>query len=286
MKIDGLTTCVGERYAKMLEKSLPIWLETLDSLTVVTDSHTSHRELEATSANIFLTEIFTAYGASFNKGAALSAGFAQSGATDWVLNFDADIIPPRDWRKKVEAVARPGKLFGSSRRYGEDDVLIPDADFPNIWGFFHLWQVDDPHSWRRPVFDSTCGHAGNYDHSFMMQWPESERVDLWPEIKLVHQGSPRQQWFGRDPKNEKRMRALFTLGLWDAWHLRAGHIKVPEPQRVCIEPGPRWWVVEQLQKYTSEDPFAYEVCVSPVLKREYDVFVSSSGIHELKTQKA
>jgi hypothetical protein len=273
VNIAGLVVCVGDRYATMLHKPLRIWIKTLDSLTIVTDHDTKifsefHENCVCASANIFRTDLFTAHGASFNKGAALSAGFAHANPQDWVLNFDADIIPPRDWREKVEPLVRPGKLLGSSRRYGEDGSLIPDADFPNIWGFFHLWHVDDPHSWRRPVFDSTCGHAGNYDHSFMMQWPESERVDVWPEIKLIHQGPPRQQWFGRDPGNLKKMRNLFMLGLYEAWQLKAGHIKPPEPYKICIDFGPPGWVYEMLSDYTTKDPFLYQVRVGDDPKQD------------------
>lgn len=257
MNIDAFTVCVGDRYARMLDHSLPVWLRTCDRVVVVTDKDTV---FENRAADFIVTDIFTRYGASFNKGAALSEGFARSRPTDWVLNFDADIIPPEDWREKIERIGlRPGKLFGCSHRYGEDGAVIPDADFPNIWGFFHLWHLDDPRSWRRPVFDSTCGHAGNYDHSFMMQWEEQARVDLWPDIKLTHQGKPREHWFGRDPKNEKRMRALFTLGLWEAWQLRAGHIKPPEAQKICIEPGPvDSWIRPMLERFSTEDPFLFQ----------------------------
>lgn len=94
----------------------------------------------------------------------------------------------------------------------------------------------------------------------MTQWEEKARVDLWPEIKVTHQGKPREHWFGRDPKNAKRMRALFTLGLWEAWQLRAGHIATPEPMRFCIEPGPlHTWIHPMLDQYSSKDPFLYQV---------------------------
>lgn len=264
MKITGLTTCVGEHYAKMLGKSLPIWLNTLDDLRIITDHETKNRYMSGfPPSKIYPTEIFTAHSASFNKGAALSQGFANIKDPDWILNFDADILPPANWRTPIEAYAYPDptKLYGCSHRYREDGSLIPDADFPNIWGFFHLWNVADPHSWRRPVFDPTCGHAGNYDHTFMTQWPVDSRVDLWPELKLIHQGEPRQKWFGNDEKNDKKMMNLFTLGLWDAWLTRAGHIKPPEPEViVTIDKtyDPKL-ALEILSQYTESDPFRCKV---------------------------
>ena len=236
MKISALTTCVGPKYAAMLERSLPVWLNTCENVYVVTDIDTCDRLVQAVEKCLCLgdfhpivTNLFTLHGASFNKGASLSSGFAHIENPEWILNFDADILPPADWRKIVEPHLSVGKLHGCSHRYREDGTQIPDADYPNIWGFFHLWHVDDPHSWRRPVYTVDCGHAGNYDHTFMMQWPPEDRVDLWPELKVVHQGEPRQQWFGNDAKNEKKMVNLFTLGLHEAWLTKAGHVKVPDP---------------------------------------------------------
>jgi hypothetical protein len=264
MKITGLTTCVGDTYAQYLKRALPRWLDSLDSLLVVTDYETFQHNREIFSTrHTLVSEIFTQHGASFNKGGALSQGFAHARPKDWVLNFDSDICPPKNWREIVESFPlEHHKLYGSSHRYGENHLLIPDSDFPNVWGFFHLWHISDPHSWNRPVFDSTCGHAGNYDHSFMLQWPERERVDFWPKLKLTHQGEPRQRWFGRDPKNEKKMTNLFMLGLWDAWQTRAGHVKTPEPEKIEIDGNlPIAAILVELERYTDPDPFRYKVTV-------------------------
>jgi glycosyltransferase involved in cell wall biosynthesis len=244
---------------------------------VVTDQITACNHFADLSPRpaILVTDIFIRYGASFNKGAALSEGFATIKHHDWILNFDADILPPDGWREICEESiffaeqsnarrnGRSTKLFGCSHRYREDGTLIPDSDFPNLWGMFHLWNVYSPYTWRRPVFDSTVGHAGNYDHSFLMQFPENERVDFWPDLHLIHQGEPRQRWFGRDPKNDKKMMNLFTLGLWDAWLTRAGHIKIPPPEEVIINAVDknRDDIVRELDKYTVSDPFKYDVKV-------------------------
>lgn len=265
MKISALTTCVGDQYAAYLKNSYPIWKDGCDEVVVVTDWKTFQANRFDCFEKAFVTEIFTAHKASFNKGAALSQGFAVLNPDDWVLNFDSDILPPDDWRKIVEGGLRPGKLFGCSHRYGEDGSFIPDADFPNIWGFFHLWHISDYHSWKRPVFDPTCGHAGNYDHTFMMQWEPEARVDLWPALKLIHQGEPRQRWFGDDSQNERKMTNLFTLGLWDAWATRAGHITPPyEPLEIELNGAHGTeWVLKELRRYNDWDPFRYQVTVKP-----------------------
>ena len=272
-KISGLTTCVGEKYARYLQRSLPIWLNTCDEVYVVTDhDDTVAEQIYSCAKNclcvadfqLIRTSLFTDFGASFNKGAALSAGFAYIKDPEWILNFDADVLPPRDWRKKVEEKLTVGRLFGCSHRYREDGTLIPDADFPNIWGFFHLWHVEDPHSWKRPAFEVDVGHAGNYDHSFMRQWPEKDRTDLWPELRVVHQGEPRQQWFGNDPRNKKKMANLFMLGLWEAWATKAGHIKVPEPDKEFHAQRSDLTACETrelLHKFTDVDPFKYRLVI-------------------------
>ena len=266
MKISALTTCVGEKYARYLNNSLRIWLETCDEVVVVTDLATRRNAgvnwIYWDRAICVTTDVFTAYGASFNKGAALSEGFAAIKDPEWILNFDADVLPPANWRELVEPRLSVGKLHGCSHRYREDGSQIPDADYPNIWGFFHLWNVADPHTWKRPVFESDCGHAGNYDHTFMTQWPETERVDLWPDLKLIHQGEPRQSWFGNDPKNDKKMANLFMLGLWDAWHTKAGHIKTPSPDATIIVNGHDLTLEEAqllLKEHTDPDPFKYKL---------------------------
>lgn len=96
----------------------------------------------------------------------------------------------------------------------------------------------------------------------MMQWDPKARVDLWPEVKVTHQGEPRQQWFGRDVKNARKMRNLFQLGLWEAWFTRAGHVKVPDPQADRVLDVGNMTLEEirwLLQKYTDPDPFRYRL---------------------------
>lgn len=260
MKISALTTCVGPKYQAYLKTSMPVWSDTCDEIIVATGFEPYFQV--PSNVSFHQTDLFTAHGASFNKGAALSAAFALLKDPEWILNFDADILPPADWRKIAEPNLSVGKLHGCSHRYRENGTQIPDADYPNIWGFFHLWHVDDPHSWRRPVYTVDCGHAGNYDHTFMMQWPPEERVDLWPELKVVHQGEPRQQWFGNDAKNEKKMVNLFTLGLHEAWLTKAGHVKVPDPvfrlnleaKNVTLEDAR-----QHLSNFTDPDPFKYRL---------------------------
>lgn len=256
MRIDGLVVCVGEQYVNYLKKSLPIWLDTLDSLVIVTDNAGQNNfDYYVT----YHTDVFYQHGAHFNKGAALSEAFSALNPSDWVLNFDADIIPEPDWRKIAEPRLRCGNLYGATRQY-ENFQRDPQSTFPDLWGYFHLWNVADSHSWRRPAYAVDIGHAGNYDHTFLKHWPIENRREL--PIHLIHQGEPRNNWFGEGEKARKLMANLHMLGLYEAWFTKAGHIKVPEPQRITIDKSKGAdFVMEQLRKYTVRDPFKYQVTV-------------------------
>ena len=266
VRIDGLVTAVGSKYISYLSKSIPIWVNTLDSLTVVTDYQEVPFSLYHDSgAKFHCTDAFTRYGAHFNKGLALAEAFGVLNPTSYVLNFDADILPEKNWRKKVEPLLQVGRLHGCSRRYREDGTVIPDSNFPDLWGFFHLWHIDDPHTWVRPVYPVDCGHAGNYDHTFQKRWEPENKIDL--PIHLIHQGEPRSAWFGTDnPKNEKYMNNLHNLGLYEAWLTKAGHIKVPEfKNEIVIDRIDLLHGISNMhcvmRNYTDPDPFKYHVVV-------------------------
>src|ERR1044072_3371641 len=103
MTIDGLTCCVN--YADLFAKGLPAWAAGLDSLTVVTDEHddaTVSLCERFPNVHVVRTDVLYANGAAFNKGAALSLAHKKLGATDWLLVFDADVIPQDDWRVRLE----------------------------------------------------------------------------------------------------------------------------------------------------------------------------------------
>ncbi len=269
--IDGLVTCVGAVYAAQLARSLPVWLDTLDSLTVVTAPGDPdvlpvlalHRARP--NLRVVETDLFSRHGAHFNKGAALSHALAQMRPEDWVLHFDADILPSPTWRAVAEPLLEPGNLHGADRWF-ENGRLIHDTPFPA--GYFQLWHVDDPRAQLRPLFDVHWGHAGNYDTFFLERWPEAARRKL--EIRLTHLGAPRRNWFGvgrRDKGLERdglrRMQRLHKIGLRAALH-QDTKVPVPPPRvRVRIEPGgDPAWLRGIVRLCTPADPFAVRASVS------------------------
>ncbi len=276
MRIDGIVVAVGQHYADTLAQALPVWLDTLDSLTIVTDEPTNNRDGTdflfvfdnyRDKVNLHRTNIFYRYGAHFNKGAALSEAFYHLNPKDFVLNFDADIIPPSKWRKIAEPLLEVGNLYGCKRHYEHTtNPRETDSTFPNLWGYFHLWNVADPRSWVRPVYPVDCGHAGNYDHTFMRRWAEHHRKEI--PFTVEHIGAPRANWFGQAKDAEQRMARLHELGLHKVWQTNEGKIEVPEPERNTIlyrrefeQNGYPENIMKIMRDHCNADPFSYTVTV-------------------------
>jgi hypothetical protein len=206
MRIHGIVVSVD--YADLLAPALPIWTSSLDGLTVVTALHDEEtkelvRRHVADSANCgscevacYATGVFYADGCSFNKGRAMSEAWEHLAGTrpiDWVLTFDADIIPPSDWRGVVEAARpAPGSLFGAYRSIAGSNHTVEERD---INGFFSLWHASDPNVQQRPLYDVQWRHAGGYDTEFQSRWPSDRRIKL--PMTLEHQGAPAANWWGR-----------------------------------------------------------------------------------------
>lgn len=191
MNISGITTCVGELYAGYLRQTLPVWLATLDSVTVITKWQEPEVCQLMRDFPVYLlpTFAFTRDGAYFNKGAALNDGYAAAKPTDWCLSFDCDTSPPPDWRTKAESIIEPGNLYGA-RRYAGTRPFMP-------YGYFQLWHTSDPaptNPGKAGPFAACYAHGGRYDGVFLENWPEDRRREL--PFRLKHHGPPRRHWFG------------------------------------------------------------------------------------------
>jgi glycosyltransferase involved in cell wall biosynthesis len=193
MHISAFTVCVD--YSDYLSSSLALWQATLDSLVVVT-SHADKLTqglCEALGVRVHATDVFYASGAKFNKGAALAEAYAASPTPpDWVLFFDADVIPPPDWLVHVQACQpTPGCLHGCFR----DELDGSPIKDPDIAGFFHLAHISDANMQQVPIVDTHWTHAGAYDSTFQNRWPKDKRIRL--PLRLIHQGETWKNWCGR-----------------------------------------------------------------------------------------
>ena len=220
MNLLGITTSVN--YSDYLEKSIPIWKANLSRVLVIT---TLADILTQDLANHYLcdvltTDVFYEKGAHFNKGAAISQGFnhlerhAEAEHTDpldWILFFDADIIPPITLRHDIEtANIQPGRLYGVQRVH-ENGSRIPDGE---IAGCFQLFHVSDKNAQQRPIVDTCWNNASCYDSAFERRWNHNEKEFL--PITVIHQGEQGKNWAGRgnDAAMQKLLSERRTRGGW------------------------------------------------------------------------
>jgi hypothetical protein len=192
-RISGLVVCVD--YADVFERTASRWIGGLDDVVVVTAGRDRHtQELCARlGVTVHTTEAFFRHGAFFNKAGALDEGLLRLSPWDWVLLFDADVLPPADWRARLDAAAiQPGCLYGSVRlcECGCQRVLDPDTVMP---GFFHLFHGRDPRARHRPLFGD-WRNASGYDTVFAARWRGA-----WRRVPFVvtHLGEIAENWCGR-----------------------------------------------------------------------------------------
>lgn len=213
MDIRSMVVCVG--YADLLRRSLDRWLEGCERLTVVTspDDAATLALCDNHDLTPFVTSIFYANGAKFNKGAALAQATLHTRwreGADWLLNFDADTVPPADWKTRLENTSlRPGTLYGAYRYQAPETGELridPTRQMPQGWviGFFSLYHATDVHlpPLPAPLFDTYWPHAGNYDTTFTRRWPRDKQVIL--PIPMIHLGEERTHWCGRNKRRELR----------------------------------------------------------------------------------
>jgi len=272
MEIDAFTCCVGPVYANYLRQSLPIWMDTLDSLTVVTkpedktviDVCNKYRRIR-----VVTTDVFGKFGAAFNKGAALNVAYAAMDPHAHVLHFDSDIMPQTNWRKIAEKNFKPGTIAGA-RRYDEKGKLIVDHD-PWPYGYFQMWNANDPACQCWPMFDTWHSHAGNYDVEFLEKWPKARWVDLG--FRVTHFGEVRQNWFGvglpanRQQQSFERMKELHKKGLRQvAIEARAAEKRLAVPDyklKLVLDSHDRPWQRLMLRACMTSDPFLVTAIVGP-----------------------
>jgi hypothetical protein len=202
---------------------MPRWLNSLSSVTVATrpDDETLQWIPPDPKLRIVETDVFDLYAASLNKGAALNVAYAHAQPRDWVLAFDADVMPPANWRVIADAEVEPHCLHGCGR----------DATPWLPVGYFQLWHSMDMHARRWPVFESWWGHCGSYDMNFAEQWPK----DLWRELpfEVAHLDTPKRNWFGHG--KDANMQALLSKNLKRYRSNPENRLRIPLTSRVLID---------------------------------------------------
>lgn len=200
VNIAGLVVSVG--YSEELSRSIDRWISGLSSLVVVTSyADTKTQSLCADrGCRVHVTDVFYADGAVFNKGRAIAEAVDKFDMSDWCLLFDADVIPPADWKEQLLSHRpKPGMLYGV-RRLQEGGDLLPDQ---TPAGYFLLFHGSDAQAKIRPLVDAHWTNAGNYDSTFLWRWP---RFSWLPSPTLIHTGECGVNWCGRG--NDEAMKTL------------------------------------------------------------------------------
>lgn len=255
MRIEAVVCCYGDEYADQLEKSMPVWSETLDQIIVATNIGGSGlRFTSVPNVRVLETDVFTAFGAHLNKAAALDYALGMLEPVDWCLHFDADVVPPIEWRAKAERCIVPGFLYGAKRVSIEGVPHDHDRNF-NPFGYFQLWHTSDSHCWKWPLFDPWHKHAGCYDADFAERWPRANWKKLPFAVK--HQSEPRTNWFGVG--NNDLMGPLKEMGLFNyRMKVRQGfdRLDIPKPKlRWWLASRDRAWVRDVLRACSFAGPF-------------------------------
>lgn len=193
MHITGLIVSVD--YADFLERGLALWRDGLDELLVITTHRDAATGELCSRCQVphFCSTAFQQDGSVFNKAAAVCDAIERAVTwRDWLLFLDADVVPPADWRQRVERAAPvPGNLYGA-RRSNEGGSLIRDGEIPS---YFQLWHTSDANVQCKPLLDTAWRHAGGYDSEFQSRWKPTQRI--WLPLTLKHYGPRGLNWWGR-----------------------------------------------------------------------------------------
>lgn len=253
--IEGITSCVGSAYAELLRRTLPAWADTLDKVVVVTDLGTDLSFVRWSNVLVHRTTVWSRYGAHFNKGAALNEAYALCDPEDWVLHFDADILPPNNWRK-CEWRFEKSYLHGSHRYTEIGNRMDESPVYP--YGYFQLWHSMDERALRWPLFENFFTHAGSYDADFADLWSRRNRKDL--HIHLMHLGERRTHWFGHG-SNRNLMAKIYEIGFKQARVTRFGRLEgLPEiKDRYTYFEYNEQWIKKVLRELRARDQFEVEL---------------------------
>lgn len=209
LRFESVTVSVG--FDDMLNVTLPLNKPHFDTQIVVTNhaDWKTHAVANRHGAILVITDLFTKNGRSFNKGAAINAGFDHFQWFGWRAHIDADTILPSDARHVLfnRTALDENCIYGAERTnvQGKDEInALLDRTNPRhaevsahqhrpvypIWldpirgycpiGYFQMW-----HAGRQKIYPYSRGNAAHDDLMFSAQWPRGDRRML-PTVKCHH----------------------------------------------------------------------------------------------------
>ena len=199
---------VSVDYTDLLSITLPYNRHHFESVLIVTNKRDIAGLLplaEKYNCELFETELFYAYGATFNKWLALESGLDYLGRYGWLCLMDADILWPTDIGTALYNT-EVGYLYTPMRRmYNKDLRVIPLENdwyrYPihrnvNEWaGYSQIFHADDKVLGQPPWHQIDWKHAGGADSFFQRKWNVAHKVR--PAFEVLHLGPAGANWCGR-----------------------------------------------------------------------------------------
>ena len=115
-RLEAVITCLN--YGDFLAETLPLNQSHLDRIVVVTGfkDEMTKAVCEKHSVECVTTDMFTEGGRSFGKGPAINIGLQHLRQTGWVLQLDADIALPNNFRNMLDKSAlQRDCIYGAER---------------------------------------------------------------------------------------------------------------------------------------------------------------------------
>lgn len=162
----------------------------------------------ASSAEVYVTDLFYRDGADFAKWRALEACLDMMGRWGWVTLLDCDIILPKTFN---DIQRRPGYLYTPLRRMQFDVTKPPVVEdewykLPlhqnvNEWaGYCQTFHMsEDYHLGSPPWHETNWSHCGGADSFFQRKWEPEYKVR--PPYECLHLGYAGQNWYGRSTQH-------------------------------------------------------------------------------------
>lgn len=221
--MNAFIVCVN--YMEELTLSLPYNRHHYDGVCLITDEACAEAVTEIAMHNqacVVITDLFYAYGASFNKWRPLDM-VLQNIATmtgGWICVQDADVL----WPKEASLPKVQGHLYSPYRRMYPTvpDEAPPEFEWLNyprhrnvgeFAGYTQVFHSDDPvlrrcamcgnfrkdhpldHCREFHWFQVDWVHAGGADSIFQRRWMDHDKVR--PGWECLHLGEAGSNWFGR-----------------------------------------------------------------------------------------
>jgi hypothetical protein len=235
LRLEAVVACVG--FDDLLDITIPLNHPHLDTLIVVTNHQDRKTQLVCRKhgAICVQTDLFWKNGRTFNKGAAINAGFARFQYHGWRTHLDADVILAPNHRRLLfnHTHLDVDCLYGCDRvdvvgldehRRLQKDLL---RESQHCWsylinpkhhrpigsryldplrgycplGFFQMWNAKNQHG-----YPYSLGTAEHDDIMFADQWPGSQRRHL-PSMICYHLCSSEPTW-GENWKGDRKQPRL------------------------------------------------------------------------------